>query len=110
MNFTSLIARFATGTYTVTREVRGVDANGYEEVTDSDEFDILASVQQLTGRELQALTEGERKPETRKLYTATAVQAGDFVSIDGEDWEVGNVQDQSPLGAYYKAIISKAGD
>jgi hypothetical protein len=114
VNLTGVIASFATGTYVVTR--RGpttVGSDGRADLATSSTFSILASVQPMSGRELQRLPEGMRVAERRVLFTATTLQvvgAPDVVRVDGEDWEVESVENWGPaIGSFCKATIAKVG-
>lgn len=114
MDFSGTLARFATGTYTVTRHtptVAGTDGRAVPGTSST--FDISASVQALNGRDLQILTEGMRVGERRKLYTSTRLQAigaPDVVRIGADDWQVEGVEDWNDLGAFFKVLVVKVGN
>lgn len=115
MNFAPNILSFQTGTYTVTR--RGptvVGSDGRADLASSTTFTVTASVQHLTGRDLQRLgPEGLRTSERRKLYTTTSLRvvgAPDVLSIDGASWEVESIERYDVLGNYYKVIVRRVGD
>lgn len=111
MNFTSALARFGTGTYTVTRRAAGsVGTDGVLSPGSPSTFQIAASVQALNGRELQRLSQGVRVAERRKLYTATALQVLDVVAIGTEQWEVEEVADYQDLGSFGKYVVIKVGN
>ena len=90
--------------YVVTRRAvlgAGFDAHGQPlPPTPSMTFSIIASVQPASGRDLLRLPEARRALETRVLFTVTQLLDGgqgaafeaDRVSIDGQDWEVQQVQ------------------
>lgn len=113
MNFSGVIASFATGSYTVTRRgATTVGSDGRADLASSSTFTIQASVQPLGGRELQRLGEGLRVAERRKLYTTTSLRSNsqpDVISIDGDSWEVENIARYDVLGNYYKVIVAKVG-
>lgn len=114
MNLGGVIASFATGTYTVTRQgPTTVDVDGRAVTAAPSTFSILASVQPMSGRELQRLSEGLRVAERRVLFTSTSLRvigAPDVVSVDGELWEVETVEHWGPaIGTFFKATIAKFG-
>jgi len=114
VNFASLAtSSFNTGAYTVTRRGPTTSVGGRATLAGSSTFTIQASVQALSGRDLQRLPEGMRVQELRKLYTPTQLQAigaPDVVSIDGSSWEVQTVEDWSGLGNFFKVIVQRVGD
>jgi hypothetical protein len=112
-DFADLVAGFATGTYTVTRAPSpSLDAEGRAVPSPSTVLVIVASVQPLSGRELERLPESFRGKETRKLYTATQLRtegegfSADRIAIDGASWQVEGVEDFSAAG-YFKALVTK---
>lgn len=122
MNFTGLINRFATGTYTVTRrEPATVSTDGRADPVTATTLTIRASAQAIagvgsqnySGRELQRRTEGQRVMERRRLYTSTRLKVigdPDVVTIYGEAWQVEREEDWLVLGNYGKYIIVKVGN
>lgn len=103
-----------TASYTVTRTAAGTTTKGRYTPGSTSTPSIVASVQPLTGRELQILPTLEHGEERRKLYTTTELYArvpgyeADTVSIGGEDWKVIKVEKHTGFGAtYYKAIVSR---
>lgn len=100
-------------TYTLRRPAAGsyVDgewvAGAYVEVT------ITAAVQPLNGDELQQLPEGARQRLTRKVYTASALQAGDIdgqigpdiLVVDGIPCEVQAVKRYTAGIPHYRAVL-----
>lgn len=92
-----LISDFATnGSYKVTRRARAAPVNGKYVPGIATTFNITASIQPATGRDLLRLPEGRRVLETRVIYTVTKLSAGgqyspneaDMVLIDGAPWEI----------------------
>jgi hypothetical protein len=73
-------------------------------------FDIDATVQPASGRDLERLPQGRQTTETKLLETTTELQVGgqghpleaDRVVIDGAEWEVQNVQ---PWPGHYKCLL-----
>lgn len=114
MNFAPNILSFQTGTYTVTRRNSTVvGSDGRADLATATTFPITASVQHLTGRDLQRLPEGLRTSERRKLYTTTSLRvvgAPDVISIDSANWEVESIERYDVLGNYYKVLVRRVGD
>lgn len=97
MNIPSLIASFATGTYTVKRRAAAtVDRHGIKVPGTVTTFTVIASASPVKGLDLLELPELRRTEETRAFFTATQLLVGDqggayeadLVTIEGEDWEV----------------------
>lgn len=111
-DMSSTIASFASP-YTVKRRAGSFVGGRWTESAPTT-FSIDAVFQPLSGRELQRLSQGEQTTELRKGFTGTKLnssQAGgapaDLVVIDGEDWEVQNVQPWDALGNYFRVIVAK---
>lgn len=113
-----LIQSLSTGTYVVTRRrapayVDGVVTPDPNPVT----LSILASVVPASGRDLLRLPEGQRSTETRTVYTVTqlmvaaagAKYANDVVSIDGDQWQVQQVQSFPGAPGFFQALVQRAG-
>lgn len=114
MSLTGAIASFSTGTYTVTRTAAGSSTLGRYTAGATSTFDIVASVQPVTGRDLLAMPEGLRADETRIVYTTTELRAltaasdADVVAIDGEVWGVVQVERwQAFGGTHYRALAAR---
>lgn len=114
MSLPDVIDSFATGTYVLTRTTQGTYAAGRYTGGSTSTISIVASIQPLSGRDLQAMPEAQHGTETRVVYTKTPLQtespAGppDRVTIDGELWEVTQAFRWEAFGgAYYKAFISR---
>jgi hypothetical protein len=120
VNFAGLLTTpqvFKSVTYVVTRRgPTGVDGDGRALLSAPSTLSISASVQPLSGRDLQRLPEGMRAAERLKLYTTTplaAIGAPDVVTIDGDDYEVEHVERWTGFGAgadYYKIVARKVGN
>jgi hypothetical protein len=113
-NLAATVARFATGTYDVTRaDGPGSHVDGVFVPGSTSTVTIRASVQPVSGRELERLPEGLRTRELLSLFTLDAllVEAPDvrpdIVTIRGETWQVQNVERFAELGNYYHVIVSK---
>lgn len=115
MSLTGVIASFATGTYTVTRRDASTYVNG-RSTSDSTPttFDIVAGVRPATGRQLQQIVGLQHGTEVRAVYTTTELRTRtpdnepDTVSIEGEDWEVVDL-DHFPSfgGGHYRAMVAR---
>jgi hypothetical protein len=121
VNISSLIASFATGTYTVTRRTRGTVSYGKIADGTTSTFTITASVSPAAGRDLQKLPEGMIANSafavitTTQLYTSNQagadVEGGyqpDSISIEGVSHLVEHVerwQDSSSGDVGYRCIV-----
>ena len=104
-----VIAGFKTGAYTVTRPTGvGYDSSGYATAGSSSQFSIDASVQALSGDDLQALPESRHAEDNRKIYTETELRVKDTVVIDGDTFEIYNVALFEANGTHYRAFAAKA--
>ena len=104
-------------TLTVTRE--DTDTGAYNADGDwvkgtTSQFTITASVQPLTGKEMELLPEGRRESQSYKLYSATKLLTvktapkdnADLVTYDGRNFEVLIVEDwQNSIINHYKIIV-----
>lgn len=78
-------------------------------------FEITASVQPMSGRELDRLPEGLRQREVRVVFTATELkgtadtQEADEITIDGEQWQVQTPESWLTLGNYFRAVVARVG-
>jgi hypothetical protein len=113
-NLAATVARFATGTYSVTRAANaGTYVDGVFVPGSTSTLSIAASVQPVSGRELQRLPEGLRTRELLSLFTVDAllVEAPgvrpDIITIRSETWQVERVERFAELGNYYHVIVSK---
>lgn len=114
MSLTGVISRFKTGTYTVTRTAAGTRTLGRYTPGAPSTFSIVASIQPVTGRDLQTLPEGQRAEETRVVYTTTELRTRtatvepDTLSIDSETWAVTKVERwQAFGGTHYRAMVAR---
>jgi hypothetical protein len=118
LDLDSLIASFSTASsYTVTRRQRSAVTfrRGIAQATIDSTLTITACVQPATGKDLLRLAEGRRTNETRAIFTTTRLFTGDqdaayeadWVTIDGDPWEVQMVQDfvQAGGGVAYRCIV-----
>jgi hypothetical protein len=116
--FGDTIKNFAVpGGVTIRRGSAGTSVKGrFTPGATTDTPGVVASVQPITGKELERLPEGIRSKRPAKLYTETEIKQADVgastppdqILWDSETWEVHNVGVHT-WGSYYKAIIFKVG-
>lgn len=106
-DLSGVVANLSTGSYTVTRNATGTMTAGRYTAGTASTFDITASVQPTSGRDLKQLSEGQRTEEMRAVFTSTELRTTDTISISGSTWLVQKVEDLSGLGNYFKAIVGK---
>jgi len=81
----------------------------------SSTFTITASVQPLSGRQLDRLPELLRSREVQVLFTkdelriASATTEGDLVTIDGDVWEVQQVENWRTLATFTRCLVARRG-
>jgi hypothetical protein len=110
----SVIDRFATGIYAVTRQELGAyDEDGRAIEGGMTELSIRASVQPVTGQELKVLPEARHGEELRAVYTTSPLRthgpagAADRLLIDGAVWEVIRAEEwPSHCCAYVARVVS----
>lgn len=118
MSLNGVIGVFATNTYTVTRTATGTLSQGRYTDGATSTLTIEASVQPVSGRDLQALAEGEHSNEvkivytTTPLFTRTPTQSPDRIAIDGEAYEVFQVHKWQHFGIatnedHYQVMVSR---
>lgn len=119
MALSGVIDAFATGTYAVTRTVAATyDATGTIVPGSTSVVNIKASIQPLSGMDLQVLPEGHHASNVRKMYSKVEVfgrgpaNDPDLVTFGGEIWEVLNVQAFEAFGLgsggdHWKAMIAR---
>jgi hypothetical protein len=84
-----VIDDFATAvSYAVSRPAVGSLTLGRYTPGSSSNFNIVAIIVPLSGRDLKVLPEGRRAEDTRKVITATQLKVGDLITIDSQTWEV----------------------
>lgn len=89
------IRRLKSGTYTVTRTATGTRVDGkYIPGAVTTLSNVVASVQPVTGKELQDVSEGKWTNETIQLWTTTRLysqeppQDPDVIAYNGSDYVV----------------------
>lgn len=74
----------------------GAIVDGYAEEPAVIAGTIEGTVRPLTGRDLEILESGDRVRDPRKIYTEQlTLKVGDLVEIDGYDYEISPLQDNS---------------
>jgi hypothetical protein len=116
-DMSDVIAELGGELVTVKRYAKVRYSKGIQVAGAIEEFEIIASVQPLTGRELDRLPEGLRAREVRELYTVeklftadTAKESGqppDDVELDGMLWEVQTLEDWNTLAGYFRAVVAR---
>lgn len=114
MSLNGVIESFATGTYTLTRGTSGVYTDGRYVSAAPSTTTVEACVQPVSGRKLLPLLEGRRTDEVRVVFTqselfpVTPSQRADQLTIDGEQWEVFNVERWQHWGeTHYRSLVSR---
>lgn len=82
--------------YTVTRQTTArTFVKGREVPPATTQFEVQATIQPITGREVLKLPEGERSENQIKIYSATKLNvateagiAGDVITYDSDDFEI----------------------
>lgn len=115
-SFGAVLGTFQTGTYAVSRRTATTTGTDGRTVLGTEStFNIDASVQNLTGKELQQLSESQRTSERRNLWTLSTLRtlaaagAADRVTIDGAVWLVEKLEDYLVLGGFYKVTVVREG-
>lgn len=99
---TVTVRRFATDTY---------DANGYANARVSSTFSAQASVQPITGRELEHLPDGSNATEFVSVWSNKKLQLRDRITVPGRgDFEVQHLDQWVDSGNYTKAIARQLDD
>jgi len=101
-----IFKRLSGGAYVSGKWVKGTPAD----------IIIRASLQPLTGEELNQLPEGRRTDQTYKMYSSIKLRTvktdnPDYVTIDGNKFEVIQVEpNQNNIINHYKVIIGKVNE
>jgi hypothetical protein len=106
---------FSSGTYTVTRRAAETDdTHGRRVAGATSTLSIVASIQPMSGRDLQGLPEGQRSDENVTIYTTTFLttrsptNAPDLVTFGGEPYEVFRVETWVAFGrTHYRAYAAR---
>ena len=109
-----VIARFATGTYTVTRTTRSTNLLGRTIPGTSTTFTMSASIQPMTGNAIKGGNDVTEAEDIRIVYTRTALNtltathAPDVITIGAESFKVFKVESFSAIsGGHYRAHIAR---
>lgn len=109
------IEMLRSGCYIVTRSSPTSMLNGRRVAPSTSTFEIVASAQPASGRDLRRLPEGIRTRETMAVFTRTelfqarpeAAQEADRVAIDGASFEVQIVERWAALGNYFRCVVAR---
>jgi len=86
-------------TITVKKLTAGAIVDGYQQAPTIATSTIVGTIRPMRGRELEILESGDRLRDPRKIYTEdTTLKLGDLVTIDGYDYEISPLQDNSRHG------------
>ena len=118
MSLNSVIDRFKTGTYTVTREATGSYVAGRWNAGVSSTFPVDACIQPVTGKDLQALPEGFHASNSKVMFSKVELKtvsedpkmSADLVTVKGEDYQVLQVQDWERSlsgGDFFRLLIGR---
>ena len=77
----------------VCRKAKGAYVDGFYSDGKSCEFDIVASIQPLTGREILQVPEGDRLREHFNIFSEFKMQVNDVMIKDSLKYEVQKVED-----------------
>ena len=118
MDLSSVVTSLASHvSLTVKRAAAGTFVNGRYVEAAPTTFTILASVQPLTGEDLQILPEAERTSDAVEIFSIAELFAtnyatnklGDLVTYQGRDYRVSNAENWNPNGAYWRSIATRIG-
>ena len=114
MPLNEVIARFSTGTYTVTRTTASTNVMGRTVAGAATTFTMDASIQPVTGHALQKTPDGTSSEDVRVVYTRTAlntltsVYAPDKITIGNESYIVFKVETFGAVsGGHYRVHIAR---
>jgi hypothetical protein len=114
MSLSDAILSLSTGTYTVTRPGAGTWTNGVFVEGTASTFQIQASVQPASARDLLRLPEGERTSDVIAIYTPTELRASsqpdrtlsDRITYRGALYELEHVEFWES-GGFWKCLARK---
>jgi len=112
MAVSDVIASLTTGSYSVSRPGSTTYVDGIKQPDSPIVFSIDAVVQpvMMRGRDLglQALAEGQNEENLRQVYTTTAMQVRDDITIDSETWRVIRVETYTlRTDTHYECIVAR---
>jgi hypothetical protein len=111
VSLADVIAELATGTYMVSQPTGSFVAGRWVSGAPF-QFQVTASVQPASGKELDRLPEGFRTREVLAVYTATELRVGaagvppDRIEVQGGTYEVQAVE-RWESGGYWKALAAR---
>lgn len=104
------LSHFKTGTYTRSRYTAGVYTDGVWVQGAATVTTVDASIQPLTGKDLEMLPEGWSTSTAMKVYTRGDIAVDDILTVDSESWRVitkMSYPGHSGLLGHTKAIIAR---
>jgi hypothetical protein len=109
VDVSDVVFALSEATYQFTQSAAGsYNAAGIAVRGSSTIIDVLASIQVVTGRELQRLREGRRNEEWIKIFTLTQLftegtaQGATYVNFNGENFEVDRSFRKDLYGNYFQ--------
>lgn len=112
-DLSGVIASLANTTVIVSRlhAADSYDANGRAVARTYDDVAVgVASVQPISGNDLNKLPEGERDIEWATIYFAGVLLDGDIVTTPSTRYQVRTMNNWVNTGAYTKALLRKFDD
>lgn len=109
-NLGGIVTQLSSHTVNVTRfAADGFDVNGRATArTVASTFTAAASVQPITGKDLERLPEGYNDTELISVWSKAELRVRDQLEITGRGFfEVGHVDHWNDSGGYWKAIAKK---
>lgn len=113
---TSLVERFLTGSYTISRKGPGFYKDGFYQPGRDQAVTVRGSLQPLSPREIKFVEEGDRLKQLFKMYSDapllvdnTKTLAGaDRVYINGERYKVISVENWDGTDIpYFKSVLAR---
>jgi hypothetical protein len=111
----TLVQKFLTGTYRVSRQGPGFYREGFYVPGASQDIEIQGSLQPLSGREIKLVEEGDRLKALFKFYSDAPVlvddprrlAGSDRVVIDGETYKVLSIERWLGSLSYFKSVLAR---
>lgn len=113
MSLRGIVARFKTGTYTVTRRAAGTHTLGRYTPGTASTFPVDAAVFPYTGRTLKVNADGQRAEDMREIFVETELICSpttpDTISIDGDTYGTltGKRYQDTAGSVYWHFVVSR---
>jgi hypothetical protein len=101
-----LVDEFSSTTITLNRPTEGYDSNGLR-TTSSVTTTFNASVQPITGLDLQRMPQGFQDKYLVSVWSKTQLFLRDQLVINGDKFEVQHTDDWQGNGTYHKVIAQR---